>query len=133
MTYAEKLKDPRWQKKRLEILNRDSFTCRKCKDTKTTLHVHHTTYSSHMEPWEIPSEWLITLCSECHESEGSTPIGYKLLALYLKALGFLEDDAENLGTVLLSIGFDRAPTETIKLIKHRCPPAYEREENDGSD
>lgn len=27
MTYAEKLKDPRWQKKRLRILERDAFAC----------------------------------------------------------------------------------------------------------
>jgi len=27
LTYSEKLKDPRWQKKRLEILSRDNFTC----------------------------------------------------------------------------------------------------------
>lgn len=42
--YSEKLKDPRWQKKRLEILNRDEFACRFCGDNKSTLNVHHISY-----------------------------------------------------------------------------------------
>lgn len=67
MTYAEKLKDPRWQKKRLEILSRDGFSCWWCGDKETTLHVHHEAYSG--EPWEIPEYCLITLCEECHNVE----------------------------------------------------------------
>lgn len=64
MTYAEKLKDPRWQKKRLQILNRDEFKCTLCGDEKTTLHVHHLKYSK--EPWEIEDKFLKTLCQDCH-------------------------------------------------------------------
>jgi len=64
MTYAEKLKDPRWQKKRLEVLNRDFFLCKYCMDGTTTLHVHHLKYNG--EPWEAKSEDLITLCEHCH-------------------------------------------------------------------
>ena len=64
MNYSEKLKDPRWQKKRLEILNRDEFTCRTCKDKETQLQVHHLKYKG--EPWEVSSEHLITLCKHCH-------------------------------------------------------------------
>ena len=41
MIYVEKLKDPRWQRKRLEILQRDDWKCYWCKDDKTTLNVHH--------------------------------------------------------------------------------------------
>lgn len=64
MKYSEKLKDPRWQRKRLEILNRDSFTCQYCGDTKSTLNVHHKQY--HGNPWDAPSESLETLCESCH-------------------------------------------------------------------
>lgn len=39
--YSEKLKNPRWQKKRLEIFERDGWKCRACQDEKSTLHVHH--------------------------------------------------------------------------------------------
>ncbi len=65
MTYAEKLQDPRWQKKRLEILQRDKFTCQLCDDDKTTLHIHHKKYKG--DPWDIENEHLITYCKHCHE------------------------------------------------------------------
>ncbi len=60
--YRQKLLDPRWQKKRLEILNRDEFACRKCGDKESTLHVHHFWYENDKEPWEIEDGALITLC-----------------------------------------------------------------------
>lgn len=69
MTYAEKLKDPRWQKKRLKILKRDKFTCRDCKSTTKTLHVHHKIYSKiSIDPWEYEDFLLITLCEDCHKN-----------------------------------------------------------------
>lgn len=64
MTYAEKLKNPRWQKKRLQILDRDKFTCTLCGDTETTLHVHHNKYEG--EPWEAEDAELKTHCEHCH-------------------------------------------------------------------
>lgn len=65
MNYTSKLKDPRWQKKRLQILDRDNFTCQYCTDTETELHIHHTKYTS-QNPWEAKLEDLITLCKHCH-------------------------------------------------------------------
>jgi hypothetical protein len=67
--YSEKLKDPRWQKKRLEILQRDNWACQSCFDNESTLHVHHRRYIPNIQPWEYPNELLITLCVSCHESE----------------------------------------------------------------
>ena len=67
MTYVEKLKHPKWQKKRLEILERDDFTCQDCGRTDKTLHVHHFYYERNKMPWEYPCEHLITLCAPCHE------------------------------------------------------------------
>lgn len=75
MTYKEKLKDPRWQKKRLEILERDNFTCCQCGDKEETLHVHHKGYIKGNEPWEYDNNYLETLCETCHfvaESYGKT-------------------------------------------------------------
>ena len=63
--YAEKLKDPRWQKKRLEVLSRDDWACVHCGETRLTLHVHHLKYTKG-EPWDISSEYLETLCKDCH-------------------------------------------------------------------
>lgn len=67
--YSEKLKDPRWQRKRLEILTRDGWKCRKCDSSTSTLHVHHRYYIKGREPWEYGGFCLQTLCLECHESE----------------------------------------------------------------
>lgn len=64
MNYSEKLKSPKWQKKRLEVLSRDNFTCCKCGDTETELHVHHLKYTK--EPYDAPNEDLETLCKDCH-------------------------------------------------------------------
>lgn len=66
-TYSEKLKDPRWQKKRLEILERDSWTCKGCGAKERTLHVHHIFYFPGKDPWEIENGFLITLCEDCHK------------------------------------------------------------------
>lgn len=66
MTYAEKLKSPRWQKKRLEVFERDGFKCRLCSDSETTLHVHHKQYITGREPWEYEDSNFETLCSDCH-------------------------------------------------------------------
>ena len=66
--YQEKLRDPRWQKKRLEILNRDNFECRCCASKNRTLHVHHIWYPGKgKEIWESDDIDLITLCDECHK------------------------------------------------------------------
>lgn len=63
-TYSEKLRDPRWQKRRLEIMQRAEFKCECCGDEKTEFHIHHTKYTG--EPWQAPDEALECLCRECH-------------------------------------------------------------------
>lgn len=68
MTYAEKLKHPFWQKKRLYIFKRDKFKCTLCNDLKTTLHVHHKDYNNAKNPWESPNHSLVTLCAHCHSA-----------------------------------------------------------------
>jgi len=68
-TYFDKLRDPRWQKKRLEILERDKWKCQLCFDDEHTLHVHHKFYEYLRDPWDYPDESLVTLCESCHENE----------------------------------------------------------------
>jgi hypothetical protein len=70
MTYAEQLKSPKWQKKRLEILERDKFTCLACGDTEKQLHVHHGIYIKNKMAWEYDNVTLHTLCCVCHEEAG---------------------------------------------------------------
>lgn len=68
-TYSDKLKDPRWQKKRLLVLERDGWKCKLCGDEKTTLHVHHKKYTGY-SPWDAPEVDLITYCEHCHNIVG---------------------------------------------------------------
>jgi hypothetical protein len=67
VSYSEKLRDPRWQKMRLEVMQRDKFTCCHCRDDEKTLNVHHLTYTKGAAPWEYELSNLITLCEDCHE------------------------------------------------------------------
>lgn len=72
--YSEKLKDPRWQKLRLEIFERDKWECQICYATDKTLHVHHLHYLKGREPWEYADEmqFLLTVCCDCHEVESAS-------------------------------------------------------------
>lgn len=91
MTYQEKLKDPRWQKKRLKVLERDDWACQVCYDTESTLHVHHKYYEK-CDPWEYPDDALTTLCDICHESEKENrPEAEKLLLKAMKEKFFYSD------------------------------------------
>ncbi len=66
--YAEKLLDPRWQRKRLLIFERDGWYCHNCGTRDITLAVHHREYCN-CNPWEAPDDSLITLCKDCHQKE----------------------------------------------------------------
>lgn len=72
-TYSTKLRDPRWQKLRLEIFNRDEWKCRKCDDARTELQVHHRYYTTGARPWEYSPDALLTLCAPCHKEETFRP------------------------------------------------------------
>jgi hypothetical protein len=65
--YSEQYKSPLWQKKRLEILERDEFRCTSCKSEDKQLHVHHKEYIKGRSVWDYDNSYLITLCDECHE------------------------------------------------------------------
>lgn len=93
--YFELYKDVRWQQKRLEIFNRDDWSCCRCHKassdkTKLTLHVHHLYYVRRNKPWEYPNSALITLCAECHEDESDCVHDYASDALLeMKRTGFM--------------------------------------------
>ncbi len=91
--YAAKFKDPRWQRKRLEVLERDDWQCQDCNSREETLNVHHLYYKFGCDPWDYPDFALVTLCEDCHglqetyrkDSQHDLPI-----ALGMK--GFLNSD-----------------------------------------
>lgn len=84
MKYAEKLRDPRWQRKRLEIMERDRWECRDCHSKEKTLTVHHHFYLRTADPWEYPDYLLSTLCQDCHEER--QPLEEAALASVAKQL-----------------------------------------------
>jgi len=84
MTYAEKLKNPLWQKNRLKILERDYFSCVYCGDKETELQIHHTYYEKGKEPWEYPDESLQTTCKHCHNIISNI----KTYATYIKGIKY---------------------------------------------
>src|SRR5262245_104463 len=65
--YRQLLRDPRWQKRRLKILERDEWRCQRCCATDRELQIHHHWYITGF-PWEAPDDALVTLCRECHRS-----------------------------------------------------------------
>jgi len=81
--YSYKLKDARWLRRRWQILQRDQNKCCRCgfdpvaergrirhaADLRTHLEVHHRYYEAGREPWDYPSNALVTLCNACHEYE----------------------------------------------------------------
>jgi hypothetical protein len=90
--YSKLLLDPRWQKKRLEILNRDEFACRACGNDESTLHVHHCYYSKGKRPWDYADSSLVTLCVVCHEEESNALQEKITLCNVLSICGFLSSD-----------------------------------------
>jgi len=67
--FAAKYKDPRWQKRRLEILERWGWICLNCGSGEKTLHVHHVGYRRNADPWDYPDWLLVPLCEDCHAEE----------------------------------------------------------------
>jgi len=82
-SYFEKLKDPRWQKKRLEALSLSNFCCESCADSTSTLHVHHKQYFKVREPWDYEVDQLAVLCESCHESTHETEDSLLLATSYV--------------------------------------------------
>lgn len=68
MTYSEQLAHPKWQKKRLEMLNSAGWVCSQCACDDVTLHVHHKRYIKGRMAWEYEDADLVVLCKKCHES-----------------------------------------------------------------
>lgn len=73
MTYAQQLRDPRWQRRRLEVMQEHKFTCEECGmndrelgELGVQLSVHHVYYLSGKNLWEYPHCLLMCLCIPCH-------------------------------------------------------------------
>ena len=65
--YAELLKKPQWQKRRLQMLEKAGWKCVECGAEEQQLHVHHRRYIAGATPWEYEDKDLVVLCEACHE------------------------------------------------------------------
>jgi hypothetical protein len=124
-SYSELLLDPRWQKKRLQILERDKWTCVFCGNTKDTLHVHHLQYTNN--PWDVNNKNLLTLCKDCHDkihsygnfeivSQGAlSPVDFVLLdpMLIISSLCYLENHK---GWWIIQFRNTSDPYQVIKVV-----------------
>ena len=69
LNYAQQIKHPNWQKKRLEVLEDRGFQCENCGSTEDELHVHHPFYRKGAMIWQYELEELLCLCNKCHLEE----------------------------------------------------------------
>lgn len=117
--YSEKLKDPRWQKKRLGILERDGWTCQRCFDSESPLAVHHLRYVPGWEPWDYPEHLLLTLCENCHEYEYQT-VKDSLSSLNEQVLdkGFMSDDLRTLANAFNKLTPSKPPEVMATIIEY---------------
>ena len=65
--WADQYKDPRWQKKRLEVFERAGFRCQNCGNSEKELHAHHLRYKNGAQVWNYENRHIVCLCSKCHE------------------------------------------------------------------
>ena len=69
MTFKQQYDHPLWQKKRLEIFQRDNWKCLHCGSANKQLQVHHLSYVWNKKVWDYDNSNFETLCCDCHETE----------------------------------------------------------------
>jgi hypothetical protein len=85
--YERALRDPRWQKRRLQVLDAAGWACEDCASTTKTLEVHHLVYirAFKLKPWLYDDDLLMCLCEDCHEfRQGREEALHVLLAKTLR-------------------------------------------------
>lgn len=112
MTYRDQLLHPSWQRRRLEVLSRDRFSCTECEATDKTLHVHHKRYVKGRMAWEYEDGDLTTLCKDCHES------GHEVKKLIEREIA-LRESCDMAGIHAFLVGVRGGQVES-----EGCPKAY---------
>jgi hypothetical protein len=64
----ESYKNPQWQRKRLEIMQKKGFKCEWCSSGEKELHTHHLRYEKGKELWEYEDSNFMILCKDCHKT-----------------------------------------------------------------
>lgn len=115
--YQEALRDPRWQRRRLEIMSRDCFTCQFCFNKDRTLNVHHRWYVADAQPWEYPDIALVTLCEVCHHEE--TFLRQQVVSRLVRALGTSGMSVGQLAVMAAAFDSRQLTVTEAQLVAHR--------------
>lgn len=116
--YSSKFLDPKWQKFRLEVFQRDDFKCRHCGHGESTLHAHHTYYEDFgTDPWNYELHTVITLCDGCHSAEHHyQKTVNKQLMDGINATGASWVDKTVIMTWFQLLGYKRLPNDYWKVM-----------------
>ena len=117
--YADKLKDPRWQKLRLAVFERDGWACRICGAKDRTLNAHHTFYKRDAQGlWDYEPETIVTLCDACHEAEHEQfhDARENLFESLARAGIGISSKIFELSDALNNVGTGLSPTETDMVL-----------------
>lgn len=98
VTYSEKLRDPRWQRVRLQVWERANFCCESCGNGKRSLEVHHCYYEKGKEPWEYPLTCFLLLCERCHDEWHD-----RKLAIDKSLAGMCEQDLDRVAGLIAGL------------------------------
>lgn len=104
MTYKDQLNHPLWKDKSAEIIDLDGNKCRCCGATEN-LTVHHKRYARDGFLWDVPDDWLETLCWPCHALRHQLERDYRML----DTAAFLSLAAERQARDAVRGGLIRAP------------------------
>lgn len=119
-TYYEQLKSPRWQERRLSIMERDNFTCQECGDTESELNVHHKVYIENRNAWDYPNPMLITLCEPCHKK-----IHAQMNAIN-EMIGFMTKEQLYFARDIINMLQLASPMECLKILEFTTSELKER-------
>jgi hypothetical protein len=119
-TYAEKLRDPRWQRRRLEIMERDCYECTNCGERTKELHVHHRLYQYGLDPWDYEDDLLTTLCTDCHAEYKDFATERKRFMRLLQLDGVTATDLRELTDTIEGCGEDAHTSfpEAFLIVQH---------------
>lgn len=88
--FWQQYRDPRWQRRRLEIMESAGFKCEECGTGSATLNVHHRHYIKDRAPWDYEDDELRCLCEDCHTDASEAIRELKVLAGRLSEFGLRE-------------------------------------------
>jgi hypothetical protein len=117
MSYADLLKDRRWQQKRLEVLDSAGWECQNCgsTDNAVQLHVHHKKYRRGAKPWEYELVELQALCEPCHEKATEAIRKLDEAVDAIKVLGYVDEATGYLRTLC---ALDSGGTISVETYEH---------------